>query len=1044
MQIRFAAVLAVLTTALFSSAITPLIGQTQTQTQTRARDGQPRPARVAGHPTPSAEPTPDPGLQYRSIGPTNSGGRVAAVTGSDLDPMLYYAGAAGGGVWKSSNGGISWTSVWKKQPLGAIGALAIDPHDDASVWAGTGEANPRNDVSWGDGLWHSRDGGKTWLRAGLRDTSQIARISLDPDKRNELVVAALGDPWRDSAERGVYRSTDGGATWNKTLFVDATTGAADLARDPHDPMVLYASMWRFRRTPWYFSSGGGTSDGLYKSRDGGATWQQVRGHGFPDAPLGRIGVAIAPSRPSRVYAVVQSSRGTIWRSDDAGTTWQVVSSNTLPEQRPFYFSHLAVDPRNPDHVIAVSMYLTESKDGGRTWKHFVSSIHVDNHAFWWSHDGRRIINGNDGGIAYSNDSGKTWAMPLDLAIGQIYHVGFDTSDPYTVCGGFQDNSSWCGPSNSRNGIGILERDWTAIAGGDGEFAIPDPGDPTKIWTDTQDGSLGIFSRATQQSVDVSPWPNDPFTSRAGISDKLYRFNWDSPLAFAPSDPHTAYFGGNVVFKTTDGGATWVPLGGDLTRNEKTHQIASGGPISLDVSGAENYDTLLAIAPARADPQTIWAGSDDGLVHVSRDGGTTWADVTPPGLPRYARVESIDASGDDAKTAYLALDRHDLGDREPYLFATADSGTTWRRIDAGLPRGASTHVIRVDPKDANRLYTGTEQGVWTSPDRGHSWQPLQFNLPAAPVYDLAIQPQANDLIVATHGRSFWILDDLTPIQMNAAIGRAKPVLFPLRPGTLWAQWPPVETGDGNSLPDNFPIGANPKGPALVTFWQTHLARTRPSIEILDGSGSIVRHLSGSYLTDDGKKYWVSNAAGYNRLAWDGMEDGPVRWTGTSLQNAGPLTGAEALPGTYTIRLTIDGRTFDQPFTLKADPRNPWTADELRARHAYLAQLYADVSQIDVVLNAIDSQERRLRAKHHDGKASVRIAALDEVRQSLTANDLHDEDSIAKPDRIRESLFGAAGNIGGSFQPPTAAHLANAAALQAEFERTIGAAKGVVYR
>jgi photosystem II stability/assembly factor-like uncharacterized protein len=1035
MQFRVTVASAAVLVAIAAFAL-PVSSQQRPKIEGRA------PARKVPAPAPSASPTDDPGFGYRSIGPTISGGRVAAVVGSDLDPMLVYVGAAGGGVWKSTNGGVSFSNVWKAQPLAAIGALAIDPHDDANVWAGTGEANPRNDVSWGDGVWHSRDGAKTWRRAGLANTSQIARISVDPDSARDVVVAALGNPWADSPDRGIYRTTDGGTTWTKTLYVDATTGAADLARDPHDPRVLYAAMWRFRRQPWTFSSGGGSGDGLYKSTDAGATWHEIVGGGFPGAPLGRIGVAVAPSKPSRVYAVVQSKAGTIWRSDDAGGTWTRVSSNTLPEQRPFYFSHLAVDPKNPDHVISVSMYLTESKDGGRTWKHFVTQDHVDNHAFWWSHDGRRMLNGNDGGVALSNDAGKTWAMPLDLAIGQIYHVGYDLQDPYSICGGFQDNSSWCGPSNSRNGIGILSRDWTAIAGGDGEWALFDPSDPTKIWTDTQDGSLGVFDRTTQQSVDVSPWPNDAFTSRAGISKNAYRFNWDSPLAFSPHDPHVAYFGGNVIFKTTDGGKTWTPFSGDLTRDEKAHELASGGPISLDVSGAEYYDTLLAIAPSSADENTVWAGSDDGLVHVTTDAGATWRDVTPRGLPRYARIEAIDATSASAGTAYVAVDRHDLGDRNPYLFATDDGGTSWRRIDAGLPRDASTHVIRLDPKNSNLLYAGTERGVYDSLDAGRHWSPLQFNLPAAPVYDLQIQPRANDLIVATHGRSMWILDDLRPIQESAHIGSA-PYLFPVRDGTLWAQWPPIEGGDGNSLPDNFAIGPNPKGPALITFWQTHPARTRPQIAIVDANGKIVRHLSGSYDTADGKKYWVSNAAGYNRLAWDGMEDGPVRWTGTTLQNAGPYTGPEALPGTYTIRLTIDGHTQEQPFTLKADPRNPWTAADLEARHTYLSRLYADISAIDTMLDAIDARKAALR-KRHDANASAENTRLDDERRILTANDRNDEDSIARPDRIRERLFAAAGAIGGSFQPPTAAHLANAADVQRDFDRTIAEAKGVADR
>ncbi|MBV9646164.1 MAG: hypothetical protein JO043_01730 [Candidatus Eremiobacteraeota bacterium] len=978
-------------------------------------------------------------MQYRSIGPAISGGRVSATAGSNRDPMLYYVGAAGGGVWKSSDGGISWQSVWKKQPLGAIGAVAIDPQNDAEVWVGTGEANPRNDVSWGDGMWRSRDGAKTWQHLGLEGTSQIARISIDPRDPSDVVVAALGDPWKDSAERGVFRTTDGGRSWRKTLYVSATSGAADLARDPKNARVLYAAMWHFRREPWYFTSGG-NDDGLYKSVDGGATWRRISGGGFPALPLGRIGIAIAPSRPQRVYAVIQSREGTVWRSDDSGAHWLRVSSDTMPEQRPFYFSHLAVDPHNANRLISVSMYLSVSQDAGRTWKHLATNIHVDNHALWWSADGKRLLNGNDGGIAFSNDGGETWSMPLNLAIGQIYHVGYDLSDPYNVCGGFQDNSSWCGPSNSRNGIGILGRDWTAITGGDGTWALFDPQDPQRVWSDTQDGALTIFDRRAQQSIDVEPWPRDAFTSTVGLVDKQYRFNWNSPLAFSPQDPHVAYFGGNVVFRTRDSGRTWAPISSDLTRNEKAHQRASGGPVSLDVSGAEYYDTLLSIAPSPKDERVIWAGSDDGLVHLTRDGGGSWADVTPSALPQYARIECVEPAQDDAAAVYIAVDRHDLGDRQPYLFATGNFGATWRRIDAGLPRNVSSHVIRIDRRNPSILYVGTEQGVWYSTNRGAAWYPLKFNLPAVPVYDIQTHPKANDLILATHGRSFWILDDLTPIQDAWRIGHG-PYLFAVRPDTLWAQWAPVEGGDQNSQPSNVFVGEGPKGPALITFWQRTPARSRPAIDIVNAAGEVVRHLRGSYQTDEGTKYWVSNAAGYNRLAWDGTEDGPVRWTGTTLQNAGPLTGAEALPGTYTVRLTVDGRAFTQPFLLRADPRNPWTAAELLERHDFLRRLFDDISQIDTLLNTIDAQERALHSRL-DAASLVRMRTLDAVRATLTADDRRDEDSIAKPDRLREQIFGVIGSLSGSYQPPFAAHRAAAEAVQQAFDRTMASARASI--
>ena len=997
------------------------------------------PAITADAASASPSPTPQAGLQYRSIGPAISGGRVAATVGSDRNPMLYFAGAAGGGVWKSTDGGTSWDSVWGKQPVGAVGALAIDPSNDNVVWAGAGEANPRNSVSWGDGIWRSSDGGDRWQHLGLEKTSLISRISVDPRRSSEVVVAALGDAWKDSPDRGIYRTTDGGRTWKKTLYLDPGSGAADLARDPRNPRVLYAAMWHFRREPWYFSSGG-PNDGLFKSTDGGATWKALKGNGFPGPPIGRIGIGIAPSRPQRVYAVVQSNAGTVWRSDNAGATWTRVSTDTMPEQRPFYFSHLAVDPRDSNHVISVSMYLSESKDGGHTWKHVMGNVHVDNHALWWSGDGRRLINGNDGGLALSNDAGKSWFMPLNLAIGQIYHVGYNLEDPYEVCGGFQDNSTWCGPSDSRNGIGVLSRDWIAITGGDGTWALFDPANADRIWTDTQDGVLTIFDRHAQQSIDVEPWPRDAFTSRNGIANNPYRFNWNSPLAFSPQDPHVAYFGGNVVFRSADEGRNWTPISPDLTRDEKVHQQASGGPIALDVSGAENYDTLLSIAPSPKDPKTIWAGSDDGMVHVTRDGGASWKDVTPQQLPHYARVQCIEPSTSDATVAYLSADRHDLGDPQPYLYATEDGGGSWRRIDSGIPRGYSTHVIRIDRRNPSILYVGTEQGIWYSPNRGTSWLPLRFNLPGTPVFDLQIHPKANDLIVATHGRSFWILDDLTPIQQAGQTGKGA-YLFPPRHGTLWAQWPPIEGGDGNSQPSNVFVGDNPKGPALLTFWQPAPAKARPSIEIVDSTGAVVRHLSGSYKTEDGTKYWVTNAARYNRLAWDGSEDGPVRWEGTTLQNAGPLTGPEALPGEYTVRLTADSTVVTQPFTLRADPRSPWTHAELIERHTYLRRLYGDFSAIDTLLNQIDTQVKALRSKPGRGSAD-RIAALRSVRDELTADDRRDEDSIAKPDRLREQILGLIFTIGGGFQPPFAAHLAAADEVQKNYDQTMVSAQRIV--
>jgi photosystem II stability/assembly factor-like uncharacterized protein len=978
-------------------------------------------------------------LKCRSIGPAISGGRVAAVAGSNRNPFLYYVGGAGGGVFKTTNGGVSFSDVFARQPFGAIGAIAISPRADDDVWVGTGEANPRNDVSYGDGIWRSRNGGKTWQHRGLQATSQIAKILVDPRDPRVVIVAALGNPWRDDPARGVYRTADGGSTWTKTLYLGPSSGASDLAWDPRHPDTLYAGMWQFRREPWIFSSGG-PAGGLYRSRDNGRTWTKLT-RGLPAGLTGRIGIAVAPSRPQRVYAVIQSRSGVIWRSDDGGDAWKLTDSDTLPGQRPFYFSHLRVDPNDSRRVISLSMYLTQSKDAGVSFKHLTGKLHPDNHDLWWSADGRRIIEGNDGGFLISNDAGATWTAPSNVVLAQTYHVGYDLRSPYDVCTGLQDNSSWCAPSNSRNGIGVLDRDWVSIAGGDGVWAWPDPVDPSLVWTDTQDGVLTMYDSSAHQVVDVSPYPRDLFTSRAGLAPDRYRFNWDSPLAFSPQNPHVAYFGGNVVFRTADRGRHWTPISPDLTRNEKEHQRASGGPISLDVSGAEYYDTILDIAPSPFDAGVIWAATDDGLVQLTRDGGATWRNVTPANWPRYGRIEVVEPGRFAPGTAFVNMDRHDLGDNAPHLYRTSDYGASWQSIVANLPGDAPVRTVRQDLKDPDVLYAGTETGIWVSFDRGVRWERLQLNVPTTPVYDLRIQPVANDLIVATHGRGIFILDDLTPIAQLTAARHAGRYLFPVRPATMFAQWPPVETGDGGSLPDNYFVGANPPAGAIVSFYQRVRSHVRPSIEIVDSEGRVVRHIAGSHETDDGRKYFVTNDAGVNRLAWDGMEDGPVKWLGTTRPNRGPETGPEALPGRYVVRLRLDGMVLDAPLELRADPANPWTLTQLGERHAFLSALNAQFSQVDTLLNEIDREQRKLGRAGDPATAAKRRRLL-VVRASLTSDAHNDEDSIGRPDKIRERIGGLMGALGASFQPPMAAHLAAAAELRTDVDRTLAQARSAL--
>ena len=994
-------------------------------------------------PTPAATPTPDTaGLKFRAIGPAMSGGRVTAVAGSDRDPALYYVGGAGGGVFKSTDGGMSFDPAWDGPDFGAIGALAVAPSDENTVYAGTGESNPRNDVSYGDGVYVTHDGAKHWTHAGLERTKHVARILVDPKNANHAIVAALGDIYADSPERGVYVTDDGGKHWTKTLYVGPQSGAADLAWNPRDPRTVYASIWQFRRRPWTAASGG-SADGLYRSRDAGRTWTKISGHGFPGGTIGRIGIAVAPSDAKRVYAVVQSKDGSIWRSDDGGEHWTRTSTSTLPDQRPFYFSHLAVDPLDENRIISLSMYMTVSKDGGKTWRHLTGALHPDNHAIWWSADGKRIIEGNDGGVVLSRNGAKSWAFLDRLPIGQIYHVGYDDAKNYLICGGFQDNSSWCAPTTSRNGTGLLNRDWFAIAGGDGMYAIPDPRDSNLIWTNTQDGVLGIYDQKARQSIDVSPFPRDVFTSTTSLGQSPYRFNWNAPLTFS-ADGKTAYFGGNVVFETTDRGRTWTPISPDLTRNEKEHQRAAGGPITLDVSGAEYYDTLLALAISPKDPQLLWAGTDDGLVQITRDGGAHWSNVTPKGWPTYGRVHTIEPSAHAAGTAYAVLDRHDLGDDKPYAFATDDFGATWRDITADLPQNANVRVVREDPREPNLLYAGTETGLHVSYDRGGHWERLHAGLPVVPVYDVHVQPAANDVLVATHGRGFFVLDDATPLQRLAAARRAPVTFFPVREATLWSGFPSIETGDGGSLPANFFSAPNAPSGAVLTFYQRAKSKERPWIEILDAQGHAVRTLRGAIPADpderedNGKKpetkYYVSNDAGMNRVVWDGAEDGPERWLGTSFGNQGPTEGPTAVPASYTARLHADGKTFEQTFALVDDPASPFTKEQRAARHAFDATLFAWYGQIDRALNAVDAKLRTA--------PPAEKPRLEALRDELTANDLHDEDGIGKPDRIREQVGGLMGALYGAPQPPFSQHVAALDALRAPVDRALRDAAAVL--
>ncbi|MBV8531774.1 MAG: hypothetical protein JO104_10685 [Candidatus Eremiobacteraeota bacterium] len=963
-------------------------------------------------------------LTWRSIGPAVSGGRVASVAGTPQDDQLYYLGTAGGGVWKSSNGGTTWEPVFEKQSVAAVGAVAVDPTNERVVWAGTGEANPRNDVSYGNGLYKSTDGAKTWNRVGLAGVWSISRIAIDPRDSRHVVVGAFGDPFKDSADRGVYVTFDGGQSWTKSLYLSPASGASDVAVDPQDPNVVYAGMWHFRRIPWTFTSGG-PDGGLYKSTDGGRTWRKLEGSGLPSGDTGRIGLAIAPSRPNRVFALIEAKGGILWRSDDAGAHWTMTSNDTLVDQRPFYFTHIAVDPRNPNHVYAVSEMLAESKDGGRKFTEIAKGVHVDYHAIWIDPTNpKRIIVGEDGGYALTNDL-RHWSFSRNLTIGQIYHVGLSSENPYLVCAAFQDNGGFCGPENSLDSEGILDRHWIDVVGGDGEWTVPDPVDPRYVWGDLEDGALTIFDRRTEVTRFIRPYDAYPgsFLGPFDLRVVPYRFNWDSPIAFAPWDGHVAWFGGNVIFQSTDRGETWSAISPDLTRNIKAHQAPSGGPLAKDVSGAEYSDTLLYIEGSPIDRGEIWAGTDDGYAQVTRDGGAHWSNVTPPGTPEFARIETTAPSPLTSGTAYVVADNHRMGDYAPYVFVTRDYGSSWTKIVNGLPGNQYVRTVRPDVRNPQLLYAGTEAGMWVSFNGGATWQDFRLNLPPVSVRDIRIQPQFDDLVLATHGRDAWILDDLGSVQQLGNAEAAGMMLFAPRPAYEYHYH-----SNDLGIYTRF-AGENPPKGAIVDFYQSAPQKSPPMLQVVDAGGQTIRTVKGTHKVKGKDEPYVPNKAGINRYVWDFTEDPPAKWYGAAKEDyQGPKTGPVVVPGTYTLRLTLGDRTLDATVAVKPDPRDEWTPAQYAAGYAF-ARKYATIyGKIDEALNNLDAIRKSLTsaaaaAKKAPGLENQIAGAQTQwtgVFAAFTADYKNDEDSIQRPGSLRESVPRTTG-FGGPQLPPTAAQL-----------------------
>ena len=892
------------------------------------------------------------GMKWRLVGP-GTGGRVEAVAGVLTEPDTYYIGAVDGGVWKTTNAGLTWTPLFNHEPVASIGAIAIAPSDPQVIYVGTGEEAPRGDISFGDGVYKSTDGGKTWINVGLKETKQIGKIVVDPRNDNIVYVAAEGDIYGPNAERGVFRSTDGGKTWQKVLYLNEQTGAVDIAMDPTNPRILYAALWQVNRKPWHFSDGGPGS-GLYKSTDAGSTWRHLTGHGLPESVLGRIGVAVAGgSQGERVYALVEAKHGGLFRSDDAGHSWKRVNGQQILRTRAWYFTNVFADPHNPNVVYVADNGFLRSVDGGRTFKALPIPgfdgypFGADNHAFWVNplHP-RHMINGHDQGVAISDDGGKTWGDRDNLPIGQFYHIVTDNEFPYYIFGSQQDEGALGVASNDRGGV---EKATYWMGGDDSEcgYVLVDPAHPNLLIAGGYGGAITIFDKTTGQLHDIAPWSNN--NGGHAAAELRYRFNWTAPIALSPQNPNTLYIGSQYLLESDNLGKSWHAISPDLTRNDKSKQVSSGGPINQDDSSIEYYDTIWAIAASPVAAGQIWAGTDDGLIQLTRDGGKTWHNVTPSAMPAWGRVSMIAASDTDAATAWVAVDNHENNDYQPWIFRTRDYGKTWTRINDGISTPAYVHAIRQDPKDPNLLFAGTETGVYVSFDAGDHWQSLQLNLPTTSMRDFAFH--GNDLVVATHGRAIWVLDDITPFRQLAQASAADVYLF--RP----------ETAIRSRL-------GNPTG-AFLDYYLKSEPSGAVALSVMDAQGKI----GVLYSTAGPNKLDV--APGMHRVNWNLRYPVPPDIQGGSAYDERYPRGIMALPGKYTVRLTVDGKTYTQPLTVVNDPRSKVPQADLVAEYDLATTLMDALARDHQTADQILDLRAELQRLRH------RLAA-DPNAQSLLAS------------------------------------------------------------
>ncbi|HEX4546532.1 MAG TPA: hypothetical protein VH110_09230 [Candidatus Acidoferrum sp.] len=916
-------------------------------------------------------------LRWRLIGPFR-GGRTLAVTGVRGQPEVFYFGSVGGGVWKTDDAGRTWKPLFDSQAIASIGAIAVAPSDSNVIYVGSGEADMRSSISYGDGMYKSGDGGKTWTHIGVGDSRQIGRILVDPRDANKVFVAALGHAYGPNEERGVFRSKDGGKSWQKILFHDENTGAIDLAFEPGNPKVIYAALWQTRRPPWsVYPPSNGPGSGLYRSNDGGDHWEQVTGHGLPSEGLGRMGIAFAPSNPRRIYLIVDAKDGGLYRSDDSGQNWQRVSKDRRVWQRGWYFGEVSVDPKNPDIVYLPNTSTYQSRDGGKTFTAFRGDpTGADYHELWIDPDEpKRMAMSSDQGTIVTRNGGETWSSWYNQATGQFYHVITDNRFPYWVYGAQQDSGAAATPSRGKF-RSLNFHDWRPMEAGDENgYIAPDPLNPGVVFG-------GFVARQDLNDEQIQALP--PTLAHPGE----YRRTWTLPLVFSPRDPHVLYFGSQVLFRTADGGNTWQVISPDLTRENPGVPANLDAATAADAPKGNRRGVIYTIGSSYLRAGEIWAGTDDGQIQLTEDEGKNWENVTPADLTGWSKVTHIEASHSDAGTAYAAVDRHRVEDYRPYLYRTRDFGKSWQRATNGIPEGSFLNCVREDPVRKGLLYACTEKGVYVSFDDGDDWQPLQLNLPVTSVRDLVVHE--DDLVIATFGRSFWVLDDVTPLrQMDLHIAAADAWLF--RPAAAYRLRPGSD--QSTFVPLDETLAANPPDGAVLDYYLREKPRGAIQLEIFDSEGKLVRAFASN---DELRKSnpndmafspeWLpdpqplSAEAGMHRFFWDLKYPAPK---GLRRSFYGP-SGALAIPGNYIIKLTANGKSTTQPLTVKLDPGIKISQEALMRQFELTSKIAARLSEVSTALQQVGDLRKQIEARNQEAGSNTEVQqALEELAKKIEA-------------------------------------------------------------